>query len=174
LEIDCYLFEAGVQPTKKPKPDVSKIKYFSGKESRLDDVKELWEKLNQHHFRLSPNFKPYYAAMTFPKRKQALLQKAAKGEMRVDIAMDAKKNLKVGYCISSLDSEGTGEIESIYVLEAYRGLGIGDELMKAALSWMQAKQATKKIVIVGAGNEQALGFYERYGFHIRKTMLEQT
>jgi ribosomal protein S18 acetylase RimI-like enzyme len=156
-------------PAKTPK-----IKYISGNEDLLNEVRRLWEKLNKHHLRLSPNFKPYYAGMTFPKRNQTFLQKAAKGEMRVDIAVDEAKNRKVGYCISSLDVEQTGEIESIYVLEAYRGMGIGDKLMKSALLWMQTKQAAKKIVIVGAGNEQAFGFYDRYGFRIRKTMLEQT
>jgi diamine N-acetyltransferase len=121
----------------------------------------------------SPCFKSYYAAMTFPKRKAMFLQKAARGEMRVDIALDEETRQHVGYCISSLDAEKTGEIESIYVLEKYRGLGVGSLLMEGALTWMEVKGAAKKTVIVAAGNEQAFGFYERYGFHIRKTMLEQ-
>ncbi len=153
---------------------ISKISFLCGNESLLDEVRQLWEELNQHHLSLSPNFKPYYEEMTFPKRKQALLQKTARGEMRVDIAVDREKNRKVGYCISSLDCEQTGEVESIYVLEAYRGMGIGGKLMKSALSWMETKEAAKKIVIVAAGNEQAFGFYERYGFRVRKTMLEET
>jgi len=32
---------------------------------------------------------------------------------------------------------------------------------------------TLKIVNVAAGNEQAFGFYERYCFYPRKTILEQ-
>ena len=155
------------------KADLSKISFLSGDQTKLDDVRELWERLNKHHHQKSTHFKPYYEAMTFPKRKLSLVAKAAKGEMLVELAIDTEKNVKVGYCITSIDSDRTGEVESIYVLESYRGMGIGDRFMKSALTWMQEKQAAKKIVIVGAGNEQAFGFYERYGFRLRKTMLEQ-
>jgi diamine N-acetyltransferase len=157
----------------KPKAELSKISFVSGGQSRLDDTRELWAQLNLHHKERSPCFKSYYAAMTYPKRKAMLLAKAARGEMRVEVAVDTETNQRVGYCISSLDAEKTGEVESIYVSEKYRGRGIGDALIKSALSWMQQRDAAKKTVIVAAGNEQAFTFYERYGFHIRKTMLEQ-
>jgi ribosomal protein S18 acetylase RimI-like enzyme len=52
-------------------------------------------------------------------------------------------------------------------------LGIGDSLMKKALSWMDQKGAMAKIVEVGTGNEQAFNFYARYGFLPRKTVLKQ-
>ncbi len=91
--------------------------------------------------------------------------------MLVELAFDGDQ--RVGYCITSLDAEKTGEVESIYVLEAYRGRGIGNALMLSSLAWMQQNGATKRTVIVAAGNEQVFSFYERYGFHIRKTMLEQ-
>jgi diamine N-acetyltransferase len=158
----------------KPKPRLSKISFVSGDESRVDDMRELWVRLNQHHMERSPYFKSYYAAMTFPKRKAMLLLKAARGEIRVEVAVDTETNQRAGHCISSLDQERTGELESIYVLGKYRGMGIGDALMKSALEWMQQKNAAKKTVIVAAGNELAFGFYERYGFRVRKTMLEQT
>jgi ribosomal protein S18 acetylase RimI-like enzyme len=157
----------------KPKANLPKIRLIQGDESRLDDVRQLWQRLNQHHMERSPCFKGYYEAMTFVKRKAMFQQKAARGEMLVEVAVDSETGERVGYCISSLDQERTGEVESIYVLEAYRGRGIGDALMRSALEWMQQKGAAKKTVIVAAGNEQAFGFYERYGFHIRKTMMEQ-
>ncbi len=132
---------------------------------------ELWERLNKHHKERSPCFKGYYEAMTFAKRKAMFLQKATRGKMLVELAFDGDQ--RVGYCITSLDAEKTGEVESIYVLEEYRGRGIGDRLMRSALAWMQQNGAIKKTVIVAAGNEQAFSFYDRYGFHVRKTMLEQ-
>jgi ribosomal protein S18 acetylase RimI-like enzyme len=46
-------------------------------------------------------------------------------------------------------------------------------LMQKALAWMDEKAAEKKVVAVGVGNEYALGFYARYGFCPRKTVLEQ-
>lgn len=158
---------------KKSKAHNPKIGFISSDQSQLDDVKELWERLNQHHEERSPRFKSYYAKMTFPNRKAMFLQKAARGEMRVDIAFNEGTSEHVGYCISSIDADGTGEVESIYVLESYRGLGIGSLLIEASLAWMELKGAAKKTVIVAAGNEAVFKFYKRFGFHIRKTLLEQ-
>jgi ribosomal protein S18 acetylase RimI-like enzyme len=107
------------------------------------------------------NFKEYYCGMSLEKRKTNLLKKAARGEMRVDLAVDEAAGQKVAYCVSSLNEEKTGEIESIFVNDTYKGLGIGDSLMKKALSWMDQKGAMAKIVEVGTGNEQAFNFYAR-------------
>ena len=93
--------------------------------------------------------------------------------MRVDLAVNEASECIVGYCVSNFNGEKTGEIESIFVNVAYRGLGIGDSLMKNALSWMDKEGAAAKIVEVGDGNEQAFGFYARYGFLPRKTVLKQ-
>jgi diamine N-acetyltransferase len=151
-----------------------KIWYISGNEALLDEIKALWEELNQHHMERSIDFNQHYSDMTFEKRKQALLNKAEKGEMRVDLAVDEESGNKVGYCISSIDDEKTGEIESIYVAEQFRRQGTGNELILKALAWMDQKGAEKKTVAVGAGNEEAFSFYRKYGFLPRKTILEQT
>ena len=107
------------------------------------------------------------------KRKTALLKKVVSGELRVDIARDVTTGQNVGYCVRSVDEEKTGEIESIFVVSNYRGLGIGDSLMKTALTWMDKKGAVAKIVEVAVENEQVLDFYNRYGFCTRKTVLKQ-
>ena len=149
------------------------IKYVDGDETLLDQIRPLWEALNRHHLALSMIFKQYYLDMTFQKRKTDLIKKAALGEMRVDIAVDDVSGQNIGYCISSLTEEKIGEVQSIYVSEPYRSLGIGDALMKKALGWLDEKGAVEKFVEVGAGNEQTLGFYSRYDFLPRKTMLKQ-
>jgi ribosomal protein S18 acetylase RimI-like enzyme len=149
-----------------------KIKYLHGDQALLGEIRVLWEALNRHHLDLSTNFKQHYRELTFEQRKADLLKKAAAGKMRVDLAMDAESGRNVGYCVSSLNRERAGEIESIFVDAAYRGLGVGDCLMKNALRWMDHEGAMTKIVEVGAGNEQAFGFYEKYGFLPRKTVLK--
>jgi len=111
--------------------------------------------------------------MNFEKRKTFFLKKATNAELRVDIAVDAKTEQNVGYCVSSIDKEKTGEIESLFVASDYRGFGIGDCLMRRVLTWMDKKGAAAKIVEVAAGNEQALSFYNRYGFLTRRTVLKQ-
>ena len=150
-----------------------KIKYIEGDETLLDQIKPLWEALNQYHLALSINFKQYYLDMTFPKRKADLIKKAATGKMRISIAIDEANVQNVGYCISGINNERMGEIKSIFVSEAYRRKGIGDVLMQKALDWLEKQGALEKIVEVAAGNEKAWTFYVRYGFLPRKTMLKQ-
>jgi diamine N-acetyltransferase len=150
-----------------------KIKYICGSEVLLDQIKDLWEALNSHHLDLSTNFRQHYRGMTFEVRKADLLKKAAAGKMRVDLAFDEESGRNVGYCVSSVSAEKIGEIDSIFVLAAYRGMGIGDTLMKKTLCWMEQQEVVEKIVEVAAGNEQAWGFYAQFGFLPRKTMLKQ-
>ena len=110
---------------------------------------------------------------SFDTRKADLLKQAQNKHMRVVIAFDDEVQNRVGHCKSSVDKENTGEIDSIFVLQGYRGLGIGEQLMQKGLQWMDEMGAEKIVVNVAAGNEQAFGFYERYGFYPRRTMLEQ-
>lgn len=65
------------------------------------------------------------------------------------------------------------EMESLYVRENYRGLGLGETLLSNAIAWMDEMGAHTKTVSVAVGNEKAFGFYEHFGFYPRKTQLEQ-
>jgi ribosomal protein S18 acetylase RimI-like enzyme len=150
-----------------------KIEYVFGNEALLDNIRFLWQSLNQYHLDLSPCFKQDYVETNFEKRKAFFLKKAESAELRVDIAVDAVTKQNVAYCVSSIDEEKTGEIESIFVASNYRGLGIGDSLVRRVLAWMDEKGTISKIVEVAAGNEQAFGFYSRYGFFARRTVLKQ-
>ncbi len=150
-----------------------KIKYVHGDETILDQIKALWTGLNEHHLLLSPYFKQHYNTFTFEQRKAALQKKAKQAKIRVDLAVDKETNQNVGYIVCTLNKEKTGEIDSLFVSPAFRGLGVGDELIKKALAWLDKKGAVEKIVSVGVGNEQAFGFYSRYGFYPKNTMLKQ-
>lgn len=152
---------------------VGKIKYISGDETLLDKIEQLWLGLNQQHLESSPSFSSYYKALTFDNRKAFLAQKAQNGLLCVELAEDENTGRFVGYCVSSLDRNKTGGIESLFIEEGYRGLGIGDSLIKSSLSWMDANGAETKLVSVAAGNEDAFRFYARYGFRPRRTVLEQ-
>jgi len=157
--------------TKANKP---KIKYTHGNETLLDQIKPLWEGLNEHNLILSPYFKQHYQTFTFEARKTDLLKKvAAQAQIRIDIAIDKTTIQPVGYIVSSMTKEKTGEIDSIFVTPNYQGFGIGDALMKKALAWMEKKNVDTKILEISIGNEQTLGFYSRYGFYPRKILLKQ-
>ena len=148
------------------------ITYVSGNKTLMDKVEPLWLEINKHHLSLSPYFKDYYQNLAFQDRKRVILQRALGGDVHVDIAY-ADSGLLVGYCISSIDKLLTGEIDSIFVAIKFRGQGIGKTLMDKAMAWLDSKGAKKKIVSVAVGNEQAYGFYARFGFLPRRTMLEQ-
>ncbi len=108
------------------KVSTPKIKYIQGDESMLDDLKILWEGLNQHQLERSTYFKHHFREMTFQKRKADWLKKAGLGKMHVEIAVNKVSGQNVGYCVSSVTLEKTGEIKSIFVAESFRGIGIGD------------------------------------------------
>lgn len=152
---------------------MNSISFISGDEALLDDVKELWEGLNEHHLANTKHFAGHYSNFTYQLRKDYFIKKAQKRALRVDIAIDKEGQERIGYCICSVDEEKIGEIESVYVLENYRTLGVGKELVKKALGWMDELGTVKKVVTVASGNENAFGFYEKFGFYPRKTVLEQ-
>jgi ribosomal protein S18 acetylase RimI-like enzyme len=147
------------------------IEYIETDENGLDLVAPLWRKLVEHHKIRSEHFKGHFDRMTWEKRKKGLLDKSRNGAVLVNIARDG--NSPIGYCVSTVSGDKAGEIESIFIEERYRRCGIGDHFMKEALSWMQDHAVTRKSIAVAAGNEEAFGFYSRYGFYPVVSVLEQ-
>jgi ribosomal protein S18 acetylase RimI-like enzyme len=148
------------------------IRYIHGDQTLLDQTEPLWMFLNQYHCHCSTHFKDHYNGMTFEKRKVALYKKASLGELRVDLALDDTTGEAVGYVVSSVIDK-VGEVDSVFVKEICRGRGIGGMLMGQVLAWMTQRGAETKIVDVSVGNEGAFGFYGRFGFLPRKTVLQQ-
>ncbi len=148
------------------------ISYFETDETELDLIKDLWEKLNHHHQLRSKNFHQDYLNILFEDRKDELIKKSNKGKLRLDLALDNTIKKVVGYCISSFSYEN-GEIDSIYIEEKFRMLGIGDTLMKRALSWMDSNNVENRQVKISVGNDVAIKFYNQYGFHPKHIILKQ-
>jgi len=137
---------------------------------RLDDIHPLWESLNRLHESVTPHFKAIFAKNSFAYRKLYLEGKHAAGNIRIFFAED--NGNPVGYLVVSL-SDQHGEIESLFIKEAYRGNKLGDSLMRAALNWLDSNGATSKSINVVFGNEAAHPFYAKYGFFPRSTTLYQ-
>ena len=146
------------------------IKYTETDQCGLDSIEPLWLKLREHHKVRSKYFSKHN--ITFATRKLGLLGKSQKGVLRIYLATDVDEGILVGYCVATV-SEGTGEVESIYVEEDYRHSGIADNLMKRAMAWMDKLSVTKRIIGVANGNEEVFGFYSRYNFYPKVTILEQ-
>ena len=138
-----------------------KIEFITGDTSLLDEIKELWEELNQFHIEKSVDFKNHYKAFTFAARKESIFRHIENGALLVAIAYC--NNLKIGYCISSV-VDGIGEIDSIFVKTGYRKSDVGHKLMEMSLDWIKTNAAKKIVVKVSVGNEEVFGFYSKYGF----------
>lgn len=141
-----------------------KVEFLEINVTDIGKIKDLWEELNQHHYEVSTNFKEEYSNFKFHERMSLIKAKAEKSMLKIDVVNDENANKLVGYCISSIDENNNGEVESLYLKKEYRGHKIGENLMKRSLAWMDENQVTTKKVVVAAGNENVFSFYQKYGF----------
>lgn len=138
----------------------------------IELMKPLWEKLNSIHYDKSIYFKSRYDKFTFDKRIDSIYKKAQKGIIKLDLLLDNDKGNYIGYCLSSIEGD-LGEIESIFIEKEYRKLGLGDKLMNNVLVWFQSKEIKNIEINVVYANDEALPFYNRYGFHIGNYILKK-
>ena len=66
---------------------------------------------------------------------------------------------------------GHGEVEALYVEEAYRNRGIGGALLDHAAAWMDELETVEQALAVFAANDRVLPFYARHGFSPRFVVL---
>lgn len=147
------------------------IEYLEKDQNDIDLIQPLWQKLNAHHLTVSKYFKESRAAFTFEMRKKHLLEKSFQGALRIDLARDSVTKEYVGYCVTSVNREKEGEIESIYVEKDYRLSGIGDGLMSRALAWLNDVTVKQTVLTVAEGNEGVFAFYRRHDFYPKTTIL---
>lgn len=152
----------------------SGVSYIETDEKDLDLIAPLWHKLRLHHKeRAREAFKSHFDQFTFKERKNQLLDRAKNGAMLVNLAKNNQTGDYIGYCVSRIDAEKHAELESIFIEKDYRKLGIGGHFMKIAVNWMDKHGAIEKNIVVAGGNEEAFGFYEKYGFYPRAHILRQ-
>ncbi len=152
---------------------MEELEYITGGRELLDAVGPLWERLRAHHAAISPRFAPHVNATSYDRRRASLAGRAEDGALRIDLVRAGSGARDVAYCVCTIDPDGTGEIESLFVEEALRGRRVGDELVRRALSWMDRHEVRRKVVGVLVGNERAHSLYARFGFHPRTVILEQ-
>lgn len=148
------------------------FEFISGGKELLDFVQPLWEELNVHHEINSNNFSDKFRSLTFKiRRNKFIIDNNLK--IKIDLIKVKQKDIYIGYCISTINNELTGEIESLFVEKEYRKFCLGDSLMKRALGWLDGNNVKTKIIGVAEGNENVLDFYRKYGFYKRRIILEQ-
>lgn len=129
-------------------------------------IKTLWKGLNAHHLSKSTYFKKHFSEFTFEKRMEGLNKR---DNLIAYIAQDNDEN--IGYCLSSVDGPN-GEIDSLFVEAAYRGKGIGEELMSHALKWLEGQRCITIRVSIAEGNEGVFDFYRKFCFAERLTVMQ--
>jgi diamine N-acetyltransferase len=153
---------------------MSCIEYRTTDINEIDLIHPLWIQLNNYMLGKAGSFRSHYEQMTFDERKAYFEKVAAAGTLRLDLAFDPQAGENyVGYCVSSLSQEKTGEIESIFVEEEYRSRDIGSALVLRALEWFDERGSVRNRVAASAGNEGVWDFYKKFGFYPRMTVLEQ-
>ena len=145
------------------------ISYIEVDAEELDKIKPLWEKLVEHIKVRSTHFSDWFETRTFEKRKAELMKKSDRGKLHINLAVYG--NEYIGYCVSSVCCK-TGEIDSIFVEENHRSYGIGGEMMKRALAWMEEEQAESVNIAASIGDEDVLPFYQHYGFFPKRILLK--
>ena len=137
------------------------IEYVIGGAELLDSIEQLWTELRRHHARVSTDFSAWFGERSFSSRKAELLAQAS-ADMRIEFAMTG--NTPIGYCVSTLSTDYTGEVDSLFVDPEYRGAGIGSRLMRSGVGWLEERGASPIIIVVVHGNDKALHWYAEMGF----------
>lgn len=138
-----------------------------GNHELLERIRPLWEELNAFHVDIGKAFSSDLAERSFDTRKDELIRSA----MKIHIVI-ASEESDVGYCISTINSDGMGEIDSLYIKEEYRCKGLGRKMVKLALQWLNDNNVQRKIVVVLEGNNAAIEFYRSLGFLPRNIELQ--
>lgn len=66
---------------------------------------------------------------------------------------------------SAYGIKSVGYIDSVYVMEEYRGHGIGTELIERAQQWFKSKNITISTLGLREENKRAIALYEKIGFN---------
>lgn len=140
--------------------------------NEIELIRPLWEKLNAVHFEKSVHFKSKYEDYAFEERIKSIYIKEQRGIIKLDMLYDSDAGEFVGYCLSSIEEED-GEIESIFIDKHYRKYGLGRRLMESALRWFEHEGITNIQIGVVYANDEALPFYERYGFKVSSYVLKR-
>jgi RimJ/RimL family protein N-acetyltransferase len=98
--------------------------------------------------------------------RRAVFDRAVAGDNSVLFLADAG-----GVIVGSIYAYLSGGVVDLgmFVVEGYRGGGVGSALLEAVITWARAQAAHKISLAVWPTNHPAIGLYARYGFRIEGT-----
>lgn len=150
--------------------DRAKIRLIES--SELDILRGLWDALFEHHAGLGAMPPVRTADEGWDIRRETYRKWLAAGDTSIFVASVAGVADPTGYAsVRTGDGSPTwrmgervAELETLAVLPAFRGSGIGGALVAAARAAAAEAGAETLLVSVAHSNDPALGFYERAGF----------
>lgn len=131
-------------------------------EKDLNSVASLWQALNRHNQVHSRHFESDFRNQTFD---NYILKYNDVDDYRLEVVYREKKPL--GFILGSIKND-IGEIDSFYLYDDLRGLGLGEYLMKRMILWLKASDVKTIQLDVAAGNEEVIMFYQKMGFYTEK------
>lgn len=143
---------------------------YNIREIRSDEIHKLKEcliALAEHHNKVSVNFKGCYPKTPFEKTMEQFTLDLNKEKAYIAVVENDGKT--AGFCKINLDNN-IGVVEYLVVLENFRGMGYGAELIEWALNRFSSFGVHEIEVKVADGNE-AVSLYEKYGFKMNAHIL---
>lgn len=149
------------------------VSIVRGGAERIDDLQPLWESLHHHHAAVAPELEQLgerrSAAESWVVRRNLYRRLLAEPDAFVFFA-EAKLE-PVGYALVHMrgpeetwaTGERIAELETLAVLPAHRGKGVGRVLVQAVFGELRRLGVTEFGVAVIAANADAIRFYERLG-----------
>jgi ribosomal protein S18 acetylase RimI-like enzyme len=147
----------------------------------LDLVEPLWNALREHHVAIDPGLGPPRSRRESWKRRRAQYE-AWLSEPDSFVLLAERERHAVGYAMTHLRagsptwplSERAGELETLSVLPAERGRGVGSALLGAVREQLHALGVTELSLHVLPANGDTLRFYEHQGFGTFALWLTQS
>jgi ribosomal protein S18 acetylase RimI-like enzyme len=139
----------------------------------IEDLRPLWVSMVEHHREVSGRTWPVRAAEDAWVRRRAQYREwLTDGTGTLFLSADTDTGGLIGYAMVQVHEPGAtwdlgahvGELESLAVIPAARGAGVGSDLIAACRAELRSRAIEYWLVAVVEVNEGAVRLYEREGF----------
>lgn len=148
----------------------------TGSAGDVDSLAPLWVAVHHQHMRSMPELAPYVGdEVTWRERRAMYADILAKPDTLLLLAHT--DGALIGYGLAHImataetwvadtwrTGDRIGEIESLSVLPAYRGSGLGSELLDRLEAHLREQGVTDVVLGALPGNQDAIRLYERRGY----------
>ena len=154
---------------------MSVVSYRLAEEGDLPAVRELWGQLDAFHRELGLAFPhPQDAQEKWQASFERTLGRfshlwVAEQSGQIQAFLLARTKQSPGY----LGSQQVGEISDLFVSEALRGQGVGEELVRLAMQHFDAVGLHSVEVQIQGGNDRGLKFWREQGFDLDLTQVRR-